>query len=147
MVANAEDFFQRRNSLKCFIDTIFQQSFHPQDTRLAADFLGRCSVERHFPDAGTHAEHLENAEPTTIAGVVAVIAPATSHEAGVGSLVGSNPGRPKLARRRVVRLLTFRTGYPNQPLSHDGHNAASDEEWLDAYIGESCNSTRRIVRM
>src|SRR5260370_37456751 len=147
MMANTQCLFQCGNSLKCFLDTIFQQSPHTQNARLAADFLGWCPVKGHLPNAATQPEHLENAEPTSVACVVAVVAASPSHETGVGRLIRRNARGPQLSGRRIVRLLTFCAGYPNQPLSHNSDNTTSNEERLNADIGKPRNSTRRIVRM
>src|SRR5437016_276441 len=67
MMANTEDFFQCRNPLKCFIDTIIEQRSHPEQTSLAANGLGRFAIKGHFADGSVQLHHLENAEATPVA--------------------------------------------------------------------------------
>ena len=74
MVANAQDFFQRGDSLKCFLDTIFQQGAHAVAAGDPADLLGRLAIEGHLANGGGHLEHLEDTQPAAVARIVAVVA-------------------------------------------------------------------------
>ncbi len=92
MMADTENFFQRRHAPKCFIHTIIQQCPHAEESGLAADGLGRLAVESHLADGGVQLHHFEDAEPASVAGMVAVIAAPAAHESGAGKAFGTDAG-------------------------------------------------------
>ena len=147
VMADAEHFFQRGYSLKCFVDTIFQQSPHAEQAGLAADGLGRLAVEGHLADGGSHPHHFEDALAAAIAGVVAVIAAPAAHESGRWQPFRGDAGRLDFGGGRLVRLLAFGADHAHQTLGHDGDHGGGDQERLHANIDQTCNSARRIVRV
>src|SRR5262249_31753177 len=86
MMANTEDFLQGGDSRNCFGHTIFEQCSHAKEAGLAADGLGRLAVESHFPNAGAHAQHLEDALAATETSVMTVIAAPSTGEIGSARL-------------------------------------------------------------
>src|SRR6266404_6068665 len=80
MMANAEHFIEGRGSLKCFIDTVFQQGSHAEKACLTTDRLRSLALEGHFPDSGIQLHHFKDAKPATIARMMAIIAAPAPHE-------------------------------------------------------------------
>src|SRR5229473_170360 len=62
MVANAQHFFQCSHALKCFDDTVIQQSTHTVNARLTADCLGGFTIECHLPNSSVEPHHFKNAK-------------------------------------------------------------------------------------
>src|SRR4051812_13166492 len=113
-MARRQDFIQSGQAPKCFLDTIFQKSSHAMQACLAANGLRRFAFESHLADGTAHLHHLEDALAATEAGMVAVGAPATTHERRAGETVWSDACRLDLVSRRLIRLLAFWTGNPHQ---------------------------------
>ena len=82
MVASREHFFERGNSPKRFIDTVFEQGSHAEQAGLAANCLGRFAVKRHLTDGRIELKQFEDPKPASIPRVMAVVAAAPPHERG-----------------------------------------------------------------
>src|SRR5262249_15165806 len=94
-----------------------------------------------------HFHHFEDAETAAITRVMAVGATPPAHEACTGNPVRRQASRLELGGIGTVRFLALRTHNPDQPLSHDGDQAGCHQKWLYANVYETCNGTRRVVRM
>ena len=88
VVANTQHFFQGRDTRNCFCHTIFQQCSHAVEPRLPTDRLGRFPIESHLTDWAVHAKQLEDCLTSAVARVIAIRAPATSHETAAVGLLG-----------------------------------------------------------
>src|SRR5262245_57457473 len=72
VVANAQDFFARSYPRARLVHTVFEQGAHTGFTCLTTDDLRCFPLERQFANGGIHAQHFVNAEPASIAALVAV---------------------------------------------------------------------------
>lgn len=112
-----------RNSLKCFIQSIFHQCFHSVEFGLTANVLGRFAAEGHFSNAGVEHHQFEDSLAAPIPGLLAVFASFPPAELGGSKLVGSQFEEAQFGLIGLVRLPAFGTNGPQEPLGHNGHEA------------------------
>ena len=143
MVASAQDLLECRYALKCFVDTIFQEISHPQEPRLPPDGLGWLSTKRHLPQARIHLQQLKDAEPATVACVMAIVTAATSHKRRVSGALGGQASGVELRGRRFVGGLALCTNDPYESLGHDGNYAGGDQERRHLHYIEADSHGRR----
>src|SRR4029079_174665 len=107
MMTGAEHFLKCCNSLKCFLDTIFEQSPHTVLARHPANLLGGLPIKSHFPNYGVHFQHFEYPQATPEAGLVAIRASFAAKESRLGDLIRGDARVNDFRFGRLVRFFTL----------------------------------------